>query len=143
LPGNRRLPLPPDETVERLCLLLENGVQLDVASKAVELEPELVEAWIARGRRGGKGQAVFIRFARKVEKARATAETTLVTNVRKAAQNGSWQAAAWLLERGFDWTRKSIQGGEETPGSQVNADPFADLDKHPNVSPIRRRARGG
>jgi hypothetical protein len=38
-------------------------------------------------------------FAQAVEKAEADAEVRAVATVLKAAQKGTWQAAAWWLER--------------------------------------------
>lgn len=48
-------------------------------------------------------------FADSIKKAEADAEQTLVKHIRKEAAGGTWQAAAWLLERHpqfrRDWKR--------------------------------------
>lgn len=48
-------------------------------------------------------------FREQLKKAEASSEVRLVTLIASAAQNGTWQAAAWLLERHprtkADWKR--------------------------------------
>jgi hypothetical protein len=47
-------------------------------------------------------------FANDLEKAEAQAEVGHVSNVKKASDNGSWQASAWWLERRRhgDWRKR-------------------------------------
>jgi len=129
---------------EAVCLLVREGSSVTVAAAACGVESQTVAAWLCRGERGGMGNGRFIAFCAAVARARGEAETALVGQITAAASQGSWQAAAWLLERGFDgWTRPSIQprrrGSTETPNAgTVPADPFAELD---NVEPIVRGPR--
>ena len=48
-------------------------------------------------------------FRNAVQKARAEAEGAHIMNIRKAADNGVWQASAWFLERSHPskWGRKN------------------------------------
>lgn len=121
---------PTPEIEEKLVLLLQSGNDLKVAGQAVGVDPEVLEFWIASNR--------YPKFNKAVAKARALAEANLVSRVQQAAAGGSWQAAAWLLERGFSgWTRptadqKNAKAAEPPPG----ADPFAELD---NVTELRPR----
>jgi hypothetical protein len=49
----------------------------------------------------------FFEFCEAVKKAEAEAEAAAVVQIKTAASNGTWQAAAWFLERKFKdrWAR--------------------------------------
>ena len=51
----------------------------------------------------------FLEFSEAVKKARAEAEGAHIKNIRKAADNGVWQASAWFLERSHPkkWGKRS------------------------------------
>jgi len=53
----------------------------------------------------------YIEFVSVVEKARAAAEVQAVALIRQAAMGGTWQAAAWYLERSAPtrWGRQQVQ----------------------------------
>jgi hypothetical protein len=64
--------------------------------------------------------SIYSEFMEAVEKAKAQSEVRDVTLIEKAATDGSWQAAAWKLERKFPqkWgrvTRTEITGAEGKP----------------------------
>ena len=52
---------------------------------------------------------MYLEFSEAVKKARAEAEGAHIRNIRKAADNGTWQASAWFLERSFPkkWGKRS------------------------------------
>jgi len=52
---------------------------------------------------------VFSEFSEAVARARAEAEGAHIKNIRRAADNGTWQASAWFLERSFPkkWGKRS------------------------------------
>ena len=59
----------------------------------------------------------FLEFSEAVKKARAEAEGAHIRNIRKAADNGVWQASAWFLERSHPkkWGKRSqleLQAGQ-------------------------------
>ncbi len=62
---------------------------------------------------------LYSEFSEAVKRARAEAEGAHIRNIRRAADNGSWQASAWWLERSFPkkWGKRSAieiggEGGE-------------------------------
>ena len=63
----------------------------------------------------------------RVLQARAHGEASLVATVRREAE-GNWQAAAWLLERGYPdrWARLSQR---TPPKGERPADPFDEVDE--------------
>jgi len=60
---------------------------------------------------------IFQEFSEAVKKARAEAEGAHIRNIRRASDNGVWQASAWWLERSFPkkWGKRSTLeiGGED------------------------------
>ena len=81
-------------------------------------------------------------FYLAVEQARAEAESIQVVRVSQAANNGSWQAAAWLLERRHPerWAkatdRRKLNDGDD---EQKPDNAFDQLDEFT----ARRQARQG
>ena len=60
-------------------------------------------------RAGKDGDNRFSEFSVAVERARAEAEGAHIMNIRKAADNGVWQASNWFLERSHPkkWGKKN------------------------------------
>ena len=54
-------------------------------------------------------QQEFPQFSQSIKKADAEAEMAMIDVIRTAAENGTWQAAAWWLERRHpeSWRRRS------------------------------------
>ena len=52
---------------------------------------------------------MYSEFSDSIKRARAEAEGAHIRNIRKAADNGTWQASAWFLERSFaqKWGKRS------------------------------------
>ena len=66
------------------------------------------ERRIADGEKPNPKEEAFREFFAAVEKARSESEVRNVMYIQRAAQDGTWQAAAWFLERSFPrkWGRK-------------------------------------
>lgn len=91
--------------------LLALGNYLETACRMAGTSPSTVYAWIDRGNsererlaiddqaKPDPDETVFRDFTEAVEKARASAEARAVAVIQKAAAMGTWQAAAWFLER--------------------------------------------
>ena len=64
--------------------------------------------WMERGQTGLPEDEPYRDFRDAVEKARAEAEARKLKAIHIAADTGTWQAAAWWLERSFPkrWGRK-------------------------------------
>lgn len=104
-----RPPKLTDEIREQIATFIEVGVPAEVAARASGISPRTYYAWKSRADRGGKNDAPYRRFVERIEQAQATAEANLVASIQRSADRGSWQAAAWLLERGLSadrWTKK-------------------------------------
>jgi transposase len=73
---------------QRLIELLEAGLPVTMATAASGIGRTSFYKWMADPK-----------FAEQVEAAQARAVAPLLDRIRTAADNGQWQAAAWILER--------------------------------------------
>jgi len=81
---------------KRIVDSLKAGNTVRQAAAAASVSTATFMAWKARGRRG---EPRYVEFLEHCEKAEAEAEGEAVKIVRDAALDGTWQAAAWWLER--------------------------------------------
>jgi hypothetical protein len=76
------------------------GVPRAFAAMRAGVTERCLYQWLAKGRKGGKRNAVYVQLFQAVQKAEADAVARNVALVQKAAAK-SWQAAAWWLERRY------------------------------------------
>lgn len=92
---------------EAIIMALQVGAYLQDAAEAAGASESAVHNWIARGKEhrpedGSKvpaAERIYVEFVEGVEKARAGSVLVNLSLIRVAARTGSWQAAAWWLER--------------------------------------------
>jgi transposase len=113
---NRQLPPPVEETsldsftgsvgrpskledsrVDDLVKWLKLGYYIEDACTMAGIGKTTYYNWIAKAE-ANEGPE-YVEFMNAVKKARAEAEGAHIMNIRKAADNGVWQASAWFLER--------------------------------------------
>lgn len=85
-----------DLRARRIFDAVEAGATRRAAAEAAGISRSTLQEWIARGK---QGDMVYVDFADRIKKAEAVAENEMVGVVRDAAKKGTWQAAAWWLER--------------------------------------------
>lgn len=85
---------------------LRAGHYQEQAARLAGISPSTFYDWKDRGE---SGEQPYSEFLEAVEKARAEAEDLYLGIVRTAAENGTWQAAAWWLERSMPrkWGRRT------------------------------------
>lgn len=84
------------EVHKRIVDMVRAGNYPEVAAQAAGIPPRTYYDWMARG---DEGREPYSQFSQGVKEAQAAAESHAVTTIRKAAMDGTWQAAAWFLER--------------------------------------------
>jgi hypothetical protein len=130
-PRGRPTKLTP-EAQEQITSLVRAGASSEVAAQAAGIGRRTFTRWMQLGESARTGSALR-GFYDAVERARAEAESVLVTRIAQAASRGSWPAAAWLLERRFPerWMKLSerplpeLEVPEQPEPGEV--DPFADV----------------
>jgi hypothetical protein len=93
---------PPKLASEPAAVVLEyvrNGCPRRFAASAACIGRSTLMRWIARGKAERKGQ--FRDFCDALKKAEAEAVYGRLERINAAAEKGTWQAAAWFLERRY------------------------------------------
>lgn len=106
-----------DDRRDRITEALRNGAYIDHAAQAAGISTSTYHGWMERGRterdrrRAGlepdDHEAPYLDFLESVERAQSEAAVDLLGEIANHARNGTWQAAAWILERKFprQWGR--------------------------------------
>jgi hypothetical protein len=107
--GGRKVAKMDDPKVVLIIQALQGGNYIETACLYAGLAPSTVYRWVDRGNAERQRQAdghapdpvesQYIELCESVEKARAQAVVANVTIIQQAARTGTWQAAAWWLER--------------------------------------------
>jgi hypothetical protein len=115
---------------QRLIEALAAGNYVAVACKYADIGESTVYKWLAeardefaavsQGRFPDKEKERVVEMADAINSARAEAETRNVFFIQKAAKEGTWQAAAWWLERTAPkrwgrFVRTEITGPDDGP----------------------------
>lgn len=119
-----------DPKFQRLIEALAAGNYMNIACEYAGIGESTVYRWLAdareefaavsQGRFPDKEMERVVALADAINNARAEAETRNVFLIQKAAKEGTWQAAAWWLERTSPkrWgrsVRTEISGPDEGP----------------------------
>jgi hypothetical protein len=104
-----RTPLLNAHTQDRIVSAVRAGSYLDDAATLVGISRHTLLLWLRNGRdaqdRHESGHKLtdrdrlYLDFLNAVETARAEAQLRNIAIIQKAANEGTWQAAAWYLER--------------------------------------------
>jgi transposase len=86
------------ETVAKIVQAIEQGASFEVAAAYASISYQTFNVW----------RKQFPEFSESIKGAEAQAEVTWLERIEAAAANGTWQAAAWKLERRYPdrWGRK-------------------------------------
>jgi transposase len=108
------------EVQDKIVAALRAGNYQETAAMYAGVEARTFYRWMERGESDGTEDEPYRQFRQAVEKAKADAEVRDIALIDKAAHDGSWQAAAWKLERKFPhkWgrvNRTEISGPEGKP----------------------------
>ena len=87
-----------DKIADEIVSACGSGFTLEKAGALVGVNPSTIRTWAQR-----KPD-----FARRVETARKKHELSLLHDVQVAGEK-SWQAKAWILERGYNWAQPSAR----------------------------------
>jgi transposase len=96
MPSGRPTKLTPD-LQRQVCDALRRGAYVETAAAMAGVSKVTLYGWLKLGAREEEGP--HVEFLNAVEKAQAEAEMRDLDRVDAAAEGGTWQAAAWRLER--------------------------------------------
>lgn len=122
---------------ERIALLIRSGNTVEVAAAAAGISEASFFAWMDRGEEADTG--IYREFYDAIEQARAESEALQVERISRAANNGSWQAAAWLLERRYSerWAKPADRRKLASDDTEKPADAFEEFDE---LAPRRKNS---
>jgi hypothetical protein len=106
------------ETLDRLVEAVQLGATWEMAAAAAGVDVSTVHRW-----RADEGNC---ELRDRLKAAEAVGALTALRSIRDAAAGGTWQAAAWLLERRYpaDYGRRSesrVEVSTPSPDSAVGA----------------------
>ncbi len=107
------------EVQEKIIVAIASGNWQETACKYAGIGVNTFYTWMSKGE-GAKAKDPYKGFREAVERARSQAEIRNVALIQQAGQEGSWQAAAWYLERSYPM-RWGKQGRLEVTGSDGGA----------------------
>jgi len=95
------------DTCHKIIQALEAGNYRKTAAALAGIDETTLVRWIKRGRES-KSRGKYYQFYQSVKKAEEFAKAYHLQQIRKASENGSWQASAWYLERKHpnEWGRQ-------------------------------------
>lgn len=120
-----------DTRVQNVINNLSAGHYMERASRLSNVNPSTVYIWKAKGeaerQRVDKGEEPtetgqkYLEILEAIEKAQEQASHRAMISIQKAAAEGSWQAAAWYLERTDpkNYGRKTIVVGNNDGPIQI------------------------
>ncbi len=109
-----------DARVKKVVDGISAGLPYDTACALAGITYQTFLNWMRAGEAAESGK--FFEFFEEVKKAEAIAEAVHIKNIKKAGNDGIWQADAWMLERRHPekWGRREqikqeISGPEGEP----------------------------
>ncbi len=90
---------------EKIIKGIRLGLTYDRAAQLAGIHKSTFYMWKRKGLQ--KKAPLYIKFIDELKKAEVEGEAAAISHIVKAAQEGTWTAAAWLLERRFPdrWAR--------------------------------------
>lgn len=100
-----RPPRLTNKVRDNICRGIRLGLSYDRAAQLAGIGTRTFYLWKAKGQAGRA--PIYVQFLQELKKAEVEGEAAAINQIVKAAQEGTWQAAAWLLERRFPerWAR--------------------------------------
>lgn len=87
-----------DLTAQRIVAAVETGAPWYMAAAAGGVSRTTLKNWKARAR---DGEEPYASFLARLEKAEANGAVAMLDVIQNAAKSGTWQAAAWVMERRY------------------------------------------
>lgn len=114
---------PPKLTPEvqgRFIQALKLGLTMDLAASYAGIGKATVYRWMKKGE---EESGIYRDFRDAVKEAEGVCAAQCMARILRAAEGGSWQSAAWIMERRFgysarqeirvDGTEESLEGADE------------------------------
>ena len=125
------------EMQDKICNNIMLGLKYEQAALAAGICDRTLYNWKEQGQKAKSGK--YFQFLQALKKAEAEGEGLLIARIQKEAKEGTWQAAAWILERRHPdrWARttKNEHTGKDGEGLRVEIEYVNSPIAAPGVSP--------
>lgn len=111
------------EMQDRIVQAIQAGNYIEVAAQYAGISKGTLYRWLQNAE-DPSADDIYRDFRDAVESARSAAEVRNVALIQKAANDGTWQAAAWYLERTSwqRWGRRTMVTGDAGEPIKVEVD---------------------
>lgn len=110
------------ETTAKLCQAIELGATYELACKYAGISYQIFNEWMnGRSYPQGTTRTQKLEFVERISDAEGKGAIKWLAKIEKAASDGTWQAAAWKLERRYP----------KAYGRTVQAHEFSDAEGKP------------
>ena len=99
------------ETQSRFITGLKLGLTYKLAASYAGVDEATIYRWMQRGRQEDEG--IYFEFCKSVKEAEGSCAAQLMARIQRAAEGGTWQASAWILERRFGY-RHQVEAHVQT-----------------------------
>lgn len=117
------------EVKDRIMQAVQAGNYLETAAQYAGIDSSTLRRWVQKGEAPSAPEP-YRSFCTALKSARAAAEVRSVALIQQAATGGTWQAAAWYLERSYPdrWgrTRVEVTGGPDGETSPIRVEVSAE-----------------
>jgi len=94
---------------------LKLGLTYELAASYAGVDRTTIFNWMRRGKEETEG--IYFDFVNAVKQAEGVCAANCMTRIIRAAENGQWQAAGWIMERRYGYSaRQEINVGASEQG---------------------------
>lgn len=124
-----------DELIVDLARAIETGMPYEQACKQSGIAYSTFNNWENGRFPQGVSETMRARFLEAIKRAQAELAFELLTSIRNAGmedRSGSWQAAAWMLERKFPqhFRRRPLRAGSQQGGLETDEPTLGEIPLH-------------
>jgi len=133
-----------DQVTEQVCKAVAMGMTFELAAQYAGISKTTFFRWMRIGEESDEGSP-FWEFWHSVKSAESKGALNALTTINRAAVDGSWQAAAWLLERRHKYRKEAPVEEFDTEQLEDEATPeqviaaVAELPEHMILAALNRR----
>ena len=134
------------EVQETVCKAIAMGMTFELSAQYAGISKTTFFRWMRQGEESDEGDE-FRNFWHSVKKAESKGALNALATINRAATDGSWLAAAWLLERRHKYRRDAPveamdlhEQDEGTPEEVIAA--IAELPEDLILAALNRRGAG-
>ena len=112
-----------EDTKARLVQGIKLGLSNKLAAQYAGVSESTFYAWRQRGQAGEEG---YLELLESLKRAEAESAAHCLAVIKRAAQDGNWTSAAWLLERRHGYRKEQVEKVEPDIVQEELVDPNTD-----------------